>query len=192
MFGYLRRLPIWIWGALCAIILIALSTRGRLDSSQEALRLIFAAQPPSVERPFTPPRPFDLASLPVELQQAARDLLALLDTGSAGRPLEPVAETARLRIEIDQLQPVEGGLMVVGTITNRSSSELLVPISAFELRDSSGVSYLAGGGASTRLGPGTSTPLELSITLPPGRGLLLITTLPPDPPVEQRLLVAEE
>ena len=191
MFGYLRHLPIWIWGALCALILIVLSSRGRLDSSQEALRLVFAPQPGSVARPFTPPQPFDLASLPVELQQVARDLLNTLGAGSAGRPLEPVAETARLRIAIDQLQPVEGGFMVVGTITNRSRSELLVPISAFELRDSSGVSYLAGGGASTRLGPGASTPLELSITLPPGRGLMLITTLPPDPSVEQRLLVAE-
>jgi len=169
-----------------------LSTRGRLDSSQEALRLVFAPQPGSVERPFTPPQLFDLASLPTELQQTARELLVLISNGSAGRPLEPVAETARLRIAIDQLQPVEGGFMVVGTITNRSSGELLVPISAFELRDSSGVSYLAGGGASTRLGPDASTPLELSITLPAGRGLMLITTLPPDPPVEQRLLVVEE
>lgn len=190
MFERSRGIPIWLWGALLAVLLILLSTRGRFVPANDELSQIFAAQPTpaSLVPGFILPS-LKLGNLPSELEQSARDLLVRLGAGAAGRPVEPRAETARLRIHIQELQPISGGIQVLGSVTNRSNSDLLVPISAFELRDSSGVSYIAGGGASVTLHPGDSTPLELSVPLPEGRGLLLVTNLPPDPPLEQRLIV---
>lgn len=187
-----RGLPMWIWGVLAALLLIALSSRGSFGVANEALRQRFAAQPTpaGVDLPFDVPH-LELESLPPQLQDAARELLRALNRGEAGRPVEPAVESARLRIEVRELRRVAGEVQIRGQVTNISRREVQVPISAFELRDSAGVSYLAGEGASSTLRPGQSTPLELSVPLPPGRGLLLTTTLPPDPPVEQRLIAAE-
>jgi len=188
-----RGVPIWLWGAVVGLILVLLSARGNLWAPENpALSQYFAAQPtpegfdPNFELPQ-----LDISALPAELQTAARELLSTLNAGGAGRPVEPAVESQRLRVEVEELRQVEGGLQIRGRVTNISGSELQVPISAFELRDSSGASYVAGGGASAPLAPGASTPLELTVPLPPGRGLLLVTSLPPDPPVEQRLIVAE-
>lgn len=189
-----QRLPIWIWGALLGVLLIGLSvsSRGRLSPGNDALSQYFAAQPtpaglnPSLELPQ-----LDFGALPPALQDAARELWQRLGQNGTGSPLEPNVTTPRLRIEVRQLQQSEAGLQVTGQITNISQSDVVVPISAFELRDSAGASYVAGGGASATLKPGEATPLELTVPLPQGRGLLLITRLPPDPPVEQRLIVAE-
>ncbi|PDV97617.1 hypothetical protein [Candidatus Chloroploca asiatica] len=192
-----RGMPIWIWGALLGLMLIVISTGGRLmPGDNAALRQIFAAQPPGTGvgagadgGDWLPS--FDLGSLPTELQQGARDLLTRLGAGSSGRPVEPIAITPRLRVEVKELRPVADGIEVLGSITNLSSDDLLVPISAFELHDSTGTTYLAGGGASATLRSGESTSLELTVPLPEGRGLLLITNLPPDPSVQQRLIVVE-
>lgn len=190
MFDRSRGVPIWLWGAIFAALLIVLSVRGRLQPSNEALRQVFAAQAPAaIGAPAMTLPGLNLANLPSELQQSARDLLATLGAGGPGRPVEPVAETARLHVQVNELRPVAAGLQVLGTVTNRSASDLLVPISAFELRDSAGISYLAGGGASATLSPGATTPLDLTVPLPADRGLMLITSLSPDPPVEQRLIV---
>jgi hypothetical protein len=188
-----RGVPIWLWGALVGLILVVLSARGNLLApGNSALSQYFAAQPTPVgfDPNFELPQ-LDIGSLPAELQTAARELLQTLNAGGAGRPVEPMVESQRLRIAVEELRQVEGGLQIRGQVTNISGAELQVPISAFELCDSAGASYVAGGGASAPLAPGASTPLELTVPLPPGRGLLLVTTLPPDPAVEQRLIVAE-
>jgi hypothetical protein len=184
--------PLWIWGALAGVLLIVLSARSHLLVPENPLlSQHFAAQPvpagydPNFELPQ-----LDIGALPAELQQQAQTILDTLARGGAARPVEPVVTTARLRVEVRELQRAEGGLKVVGTVTNISQEEVQVPISAFELRDSTGASYVAGGGASATLRPGDSTPLELTVPLPEGRGLLLVTNLPPDAPVEQRLVVA--
>lgn len=188
-----RGIPMWAWGAIVALILIGLSSRGGFGVANQALRQQFAVQPtsagsvPSFELPQ-----LDIASLPPALQDTARDLLATLSRGGTARPVEPAVESANVRVEVRELRPTANGLQIRGEVTNIGRRELQVPISAFELRDSSGASYLAGGGASATLRPGQSTPLELTVPLPEGRGLLLITSLPPDPPVEQRLIVVEE
>lgn len=186
--------PIWAWGAIVGVLLILISTRGHLLRPENpSLSEFFAAQPtPEGYSPsFNPPQ-LDIAGLPAELQARARELLATLSAGGAGRPVEPAIESARVRVEVKELKRTDGGLQVVGTVTNISTGELQVPISAFELRDSTGASYVAGGGASATLRPAEQTPLELTVPLPEGRGLLLITRLPPDPPVEQRLIVVED
>jgi hypothetical protein len=51
------------------------------------------------------------------------------------------------------------------------------------------VTYATTGSAPTTLAPGQSTPFELGVPLPAERGLALILTLPPDPPLEQTLVV---
>lgn len=183
--------PIWVWGFVFGAVLILISTRGRLSPENVALRDVFAAQP-APNLPSLPLPNLDVANLPAELQQAARDLQAQLGAGQAGRPLEPAVETPRLRVEVRELRPSAEGMTLFGTVTNVSQGEVVVPLSAFELRDSAGVSYIAGGGASATLRPGASTPLELTVPLPPGRGLLMMINLPPDLPVEQRLIATSE
>lgn len=186
-----RGVPMWLWGAIFAALLILISSRGRLSPTNEALRQVFAAQPPPAGIGAGALPQLDIATLPADLQQTARDLLATLGAGGAGAPVQPAVETPRLRVAVRELRPTADGLQVVGEVTNISQGDLAVPISAFELRDSAGASYLAGGGASATLRPGESTPLELTVPLPAGRGLLLVTNFPPDQPVEQKLIVVE-
>ncbi len=181
-----RGLPIWAWGALVAMALIIISSRGQLVGNP-ALSQHFAMQPTPAGGAQLPN--LGIGSLAPGLQDEARKLWSQIGLGSSGAPLEPLATTPRLRIEVRELQPAGDGLKVLGSVTNISAADVKVPISAFELRDSTGASYIAGGGASATLRPGESTPLELSVPLPPNRGLLLITRLPPDPPAEQKLLV---
>ena len=56
-------------------------------------------------------------------------------------------------------------------------------------RDSAGVGYSTGGSAAVTLAAGQTTTLDLGVPLPDGRGLTLILTIPPDPPLEQVLVV---
>jgi hypothetical protein len=64
-----------------------------------------------------------------------------------------------------------------------------VPPSAFSFRDSAGISYATAGSGGTTLQPGQSTPFDLGVPLPGERGLSLIVSLPPDPPLQQVLVV---
>ncbi|EFO81568.1 hypothetical protein OSCT_0584 [Oscillochloris trichoides DG-6] len=182
-----QKIPIWMWGALVALLLIIISSRGRLVGNP-SLSQHFALQPtPAIALPLPD---LQIGNLAPDLQAQAQDLLRQIGMGKSAGPLEPVATTPRLRIEITELRPAEDGLRVIGRVTNISTAVVTVPINAFELRDSTGASYIAGGGASAALQPGEQTPLELTVPLPPGRGLLLITRLPPDPPAEQKLIVS--
>jgi hypothetical protein len=183
-----RNLPIWAWGVLVALILIVLSSRGQLVGNP-ALSQHFAMQPTPAGGGQIPD--LGIANLAPDLQDQAHQLWRQIGLGGSGAPLQPVVVTPRLRVEVRELRPDNGGLRVIGSVTNTSSASVTVPISAFELRDSAGASYIAGGGASATLRPGESTPLELTVPLPTGRGLLLVTRLPPDPPAEQKLLVAD-
>jgi hypothetical protein len=182
-----QGLPIWAWGALVALALIILSSRGHLFENP-ALSQHFALQPTPVGGVQLPD--LGIGSLAPDLQNAARKLWHQIGLGGSGTPIEPVAITPRMRVTVRELQPAGGSLKVIGSVTNIGTTDVQVPISAFELRDSAGASYIAGGGASTTLRPGESTPLELTVSLPTGRGLMLITRLPPDPPTQQKLLIA--
>jgi hypothetical protein len=186
-----QQTPIWIFGVLIALVLIVVSSRGGLGLGNAELSQHFARQPLPTGPNISLPQ-LDFAAFPPALQEAARDLRRTLGLGGPGKPLEPLVETPSLLVEITELAPIANGIAVRGTITNRSTQALTVPISAFELRDSAGASYIASGGASATLRPGENTPLELTVPLPDGLGLLLITNLPPDLPVEQRLIAADQ
>ncbi|WP_298820392.1 hypothetical protein [Chloroflexus sp.] len=180
-------IPFWIIGLLGAIFLIGISIWMQQFRTVE-LRDQFARQPaPAIALPALPQ--LELQNLGPEAQAVARALWQQITTGNPGQPIEPIASNQRLRIAINALEPTGDGIRIKGTVTNLTNADLIVPISAFELRDSAGESYRAPGSTMASLPPGGSTPLELSVPLPPGRGLLLITNLPPDPPLEQRLLI---
>lgn len=183
-----RIAPLWLWGVLVALVLIVISMRSRATLVNQALQQQFVMQPTPAGIPLTLPG-LGLDQLPLEAQQAARDMQRRLGLGESVPGLTPVAQSPRLRVEIREVKRVNGGVQVLGQVTNISPAEVQVPVSAFELRDSTGATYIADGGGNARLSPGASTPLDLTIPLPTGRGLLLTLRFPPDPPVEQVLLV---
>lgn len=185
--------PFWLWGILLALVLIGISTRSRLPPDNVALQQHFARQPtaalplPGIQLPK-----LDIGHVPPEVRQAVESVQQQLGLGQSVPALTPVAQSPRVRVEIATLQQHADGLQIVGEVMNISSTEIDVPISAFELRDNLGATYVAGGGASVRLAPGERTPLDLTVPVPEGRGVLLTLTLPPDPPVTQVLLVSDE
>jgi len=180
-------IPFWMIGLLGAFVLIGISIFMQ-QTRTVALSDQFARQPtPILPLPALPQ--LEVQNLSPEIQEMARNLWRQIGAGNRSQPIDPVGSSQRLRVIIDALEPIANGIRIRGTVTNLTTTELSVPISAFELRDSSGESYRAPGTTIANLPPGGSTPLDLSVPLPNGRGLLLITHLPPDPPIEQRLLI---
>ncbi|MEF3273745.1 MAG: hypothetical protein K6356_04985 [Chloroflexus sp.] len=180
-------IPFWMIGLLGALVLIGISIFMQ-QSRTVALIDQFARQTaPAIPLPALPQ--LELQNLAPEAQAAARAIWERIESGNRSQPIDPIASNQRLRVVIDVLEPTTDGVRIKGMVTNLTNTDLVVPISAFELRDSTGESYRAPGSTMTNLPPGGSAPLELSVPLPPGRGLLLITRLPPDPPLEQRLLI---
>ncbi|MCG8348340.1 MAG: hypothetical protein MI924_11240 [Chloroflexales bacterium] len=186
--GSNRQIPIWLWGVLLAAFLIFLSARGRLPTDNPALQQHFASQPAAASPDLALPQ-LDLSSLPSEIQSVAQNVQRQLGMGQSVPALTPVAQNQRLRVEVSAVQLTAEGVRISGTVTNISTTDLQVPIQAFELRDSTGTLYATSGNAQVRLAPGTDTPLDLTIPMPEGRGLMLRLNFPPDPPIEQILLV---
>src|SRR6266545_4685507 len=158
-------LPIWIGGILLALVLILISTRGGGVNSAVLMRR-FAPDPNAPKaQPFQLPQ-VSLPHLPEGMQRTL--------TG--------------LRVEVREVRRVSDQVKVSGAVTNISSAPLEIGVRAFAFRDSAGVTYAASG-AGTTLQPGQSTALDLAVPLPAGRGLTLLVALPPDPPLEQVLVV---
>jgi hypothetical protein len=179
--------PIWVGGILLGILLILLSTRGG-DLNSMALERRFAPDPNAPKpAPFQLPQ-VSLPSLPAGMQQTLIDLRDRFALGQAIPALTPVASGPRVRIEVGEIKRNGEQVKISGTVTNISNAPLEIGLSAFSFRDSVGVSYAASG-ASTTLRPGQSTALDLALPLPQSRGLTLVITLPPDPPIEQVLMV---
>ena len=186
-----NSIPIWLIGVLIALLLILLGTRIG-GPRNEALERQFAPRPTDPNAPT--PQPFELPqvhlpSLPPNVQQTVSDLRSRLAGGQAVPALTPVAQGPRVRTEITQVRRSGDQIEIGGTITNTTADALLIPAGSFSFRDSAGVLYAIEGGNSSVLRPGGSVPLNLSVPLPPGRGLTLILSLPPDPPVQQILTV---
>ena len=187
--GDQNRFPIWLGGILLALILILISMRGGIN--RPALTQRFAPQPTSPNAPTA--QPFELPQvhlpgLPPNVQQALTALRDRFAGGQAVPALTPVASGPRLRVEVRTVQRESDRVRVMGSVLNQTNAPLEIPTSAFGFRDSAGITYAAGGD-STTLQPGQTTPLDLSVSLPPERGLTLVVTLPPDPPLEQVLVL---
>lgn len=177
----------WVGGILAGLVLIFLTTLGG-SANTTALQRHFAPNPNSpTSQPFQLPI-ISLPNLSPEMQARIADLSDRLALGQAVPALTPVASSSRIRVEIQQIKRNGENVQISGTLHNIASSSVDVGLSAFSFRDSLGTSYAASGG-STTLQPGQSTTLDLSLGLPNGRGLTMIFNLPPDPPVEQVLIL---
>jgi hypothetical protein len=188
MHGNRQNVPAWIGGILLALILILISTRGGGVNSAVLIRR-FAPDP---NAPTSEPYQFpsvDLPSLPENVRQSLASLRDRFAGGQAVPALTPIASGPRLRVEVREVKRAGEQVHIDGTVKNIGGAPLELPIGAFTFRDSAGLSYTASGSGTT-LQPGQSTALDLNVPLPEGRGLAMIVSLPPDPPLEQ-LLVAE-
>jgi hypothetical protein len=186
------KFPLWLAGVLIALLLIAL---GRIVSGPGNPVLVqqFAPKPTDPNAPTVEPWQLPqvhLPSLPPDVQRRITDLRDRFSGGEAVPALTPVASGPRVRVEIAEVHRQGEQAEVRGTVTNIADQPLTIPANAFSFRDSDGTNYAIEGSSSTTLQPGQSTDLNLSVPLPAGRGLTLILNLPPDPPLEQVLMVA--
>jgi hypothetical protein len=181
------NLPAWIGGILLALVLIAISTRGGGVNSAALMRR-FAPDPNApTAAPLQLPK-IDLSQLPEGVRQTVASLRDRYAGGEAVPALTPVASGQRLRVEVGEVKRSGEQVQIRGTVSNIGDAALELPIDAFVFRDSAGVTYAASGRGTT-LQPGQSTTLDLTVPLPQGRGLTLVVTVPPDPPIEQILVV---
>ena len=181
------NLPAWIGGILLALVLIAISTRGGGVNSAALMRR-FAPDPNApTAAPLQLPK-IDLSQLPEGVRQTVASLRDRYAGGEAVPALTPVASGLRLRVEVGEVKRSGEQVQIRGTVSNIGDAALELPIDAFVFRDSAGVTYAASGRGTT-LQPGQSTTLDLTVPLPQGRGLSLVVTVPPDPPIEQILVV---
>jgi hypothetical protein len=177
----------WIGGILLALALILISTRGGGVNSAVLIRR-FAPDPNApTSAPLQLPK-IDLSNLPEGVRRSVASLRDRFAGGEAVPALTPIASGPRLRVEVREVERSGEQVRVSGTVSNVSGAALDLPIDAFVFRDSAGVSYAASGRGTT-LQPGQSTTLDLTVPLPEGRGLTLVVALPPDPPMEQILVV---
>ena len=130
----------------------------------------------------------DLSRLPEGVRRTVASLRDRFSGGQGVPALTPIASGPRLRVEVHEVKRNGEQVRVSGVVSNISAAALDLPIDAFVFRDSAGVTYAASGRGTT-LQPGQSTNLDLTVPLPQGRGLTLVVTLPPDPPIEQILVV---
>jgi hypothetical protein len=186
--------PFVLGGVLVALVLILLGSRlGGVVSPNPVLLKQFEAQAFDPNAPT--PAPFQLPqvslpSLPADVRQGVSDMYNRYTGGDAVPGLTPVATGARLRMEIAQVQRQGEEVRVTGSVSNVSSEPVTVPAEAFAFQDSAGTRYSVQGSGRATLEAGQSTSFDLSVPIPPARGLTLILDLPPDPPLEQ-VLVAE-
>jgi len=182
-----RNLPAWVGGVLLALILILISTRGGGINSAVLVRR-FAPDPNApTAAPIQLPQ-IDLPSLPEGVRRSIAALRDRFAGGQAVPALTPVASGPRLRVEVREVKRSGAQVHVGGMVSNISAAPLELPIDAFTFRDSAGITYTSSGSGAS-LQPGQSTPLDLSVPLPEGRGLALVVSLPPDPPLQQILVV---
>src|SRR5262245_28398537 len=181
------KLPAWIAGILVALALIIISTRGGGVNSAVLIRR-FAPDPNApTSAPLQLPK-IDLSKLPEGVRQTVASLRDRFAGGEAVPALTPIATGQRLRVEVREVKRNGEQVQVSGTVSNIGNAALELPIDAFVLHDSAGMTYAASG-RGTALQPVQSTTRDLTVPLPTGRGLTLVVTLPPDPPMEQILVV---
>jgi len=182
-----QHLPAWLGGILLALILILISTRGGGVNSAVLIHR-FAPDPNApTSAPFQLPK-VALPSLPESVRQSVAALRDRFAGGQTVPALTPVATGPRVRVEVREVKRTGAQVHVGGTVGNVGPGVLELPLDAFVFRDSAGITYAASGRGTT-LQPGQSTALDLTIPLPEQRGLSLVVTLPPDPPLEQVLVV---
>lgn len=184
-----NRIPIWLGGIVLALILIFISTRG--GAGNQALSQHFAPQPTDPNAPSPAPLALPqvrLPGLPPDMQSTLTSIGARIAGGQSVPALTPVVSGPRIRVTIPQIKREGDRILVSGSVENLSDKPLAIPTNAFSFRDSAGVVYTTSGDSST-LQPGQRVALNLSVSPPAERGLTLVVTLPPDPPLDQVLIL---
>jgi hypothetical protein len=182
--------PFLIGGILLALVLIGTFLFN--PPNQAVLSRQFTAQPPDPSQPTL--APFELPQvrlpdLPVNQQTTIADITQKLAKGQAIPALTPEAKNTNVQVSVSEIRRSGERVSIRGNLKNIGSTDLQVAPAAFLFRDSLGVSYSTEGTGATTLQPGQQTPFDLTVPLPSGRGLTLIVDLPPDPPLEQVLVV---
>lgn len=185
-----RGVPFWLIGVIVALLLILIGQRMSGGGANPVLVQRFAPRPtdPNAPAPIDLPQ-VSLPSLPPQLQQTFSSLRDRLAGGQAIPALTPVASGVRVRVEIDEIRRIGDSVQVKGQIVNIADQPISIAADAFSFLDSAGISYTLGADGATVVPPGRSSPLDLSVPLPEGRGLTLTVNLPPDQPIRQTLIV---
>lgn len=187
--------PAWLGGLALAIVLIAIGLVINTGNPDPVLVQQFAPQPTDPNAPTAEPIQLPAVQLP-ELAPDLRDTITgLRDRFAGGEPvpaLTPVATGVRARVEVNEVRRAGDTVQVRGTVYNIADQPVAIPPDAFSFRDSQGVQYSVTGSGGATIQPGDSSAFELSVPLPHDHGLVLILSLPPDPPIEQTLLVATQ
>jgi hypothetical protein len=187
-----KKIPMWVGGIVLALVLIVVSNRGSGGLTNPVLIGRFVPRPTDPGAPPAPPFQLPqvhLPSLPPAVQDTVIKLRDRFAGGGAIPALTPVANSARARVDISEVRRVGDQVQIKGSVVNLSDTPLTIPPGAFSFRDSAGVTYSTGGSAAVTLASAQSTTLDLGVPLPDGRGLTLILTIAPDPPLEQVLVV---
>lgn len=190
MYQEKQQIPFWLIGVVVAVLLILVGQQISGMGGNQELTKTFEQNPAANPAPpgFELPK-VDLPSLPPEVQQAVQAAQEKLNIGETVPALTPVATGIRVSVNVSAVKRSGGNVQVRGELKNIADQSLDVPATAFSFRDSAGIAYTLGGSGATTVQPGQTAPFDLSVPLPAGRGLTLIVTLPPDPPIQQTLVV---
>ncbi|MEM8532461.1 MAG: hypothetical protein AAGF95_16580 [Chloroflexota bacterium] len=187
-----KQVPFWLIGVLIALVLILIGNQIGSQPNNVELSRAFEPVPTDPNAPTVPSIEFPevtLPELPPEVQQGVVGLRDRLAGGQSIPALTPVANSNQLQIDITQLRREGEQVHIQGQISNIASSSVNIPATAFSFQDSAGTTYGLNGNAITTLEPEQSTDIDLSVPLPPDLGLTLIVAVPPDPPIQQILIV---
>ncbi len=184
-------LPFILAGLLLAVLFIGSS----FFASPPNLRVLQPRFLPQTPDPSGPTDvPFELPqipqpSLPPDVQSKLKGLQDRLSGGQAIPALTPIVQEQGIQIEVRELRREGEAIQVRGSIKNTGTSKLTIPPDAFVFRDSAGVRYGTQGANGATLNPGEHVEFDLGVPLPEGRGLSLILSVPPAPPIQQILFV---
>ncbi|MDZ4718100.1 MAG: hypothetical protein SH847_06475 [Roseiflexaceae bacterium] len=184
-------MPFVVVGVVVALILIVVTFQSR-PPNETILQRQFAPQPIDPSQPTLAPFELPQVSLPdvpPDVRTTISDLTQQLASGKSVPALTPTMAGPSVQITIQGLSRSGDTISVRGQVTNISKQRLTIAPEAFLFRDSTGISYATEGSNPATLQPGEQTSFDLSVPLPEGRGLTLILTVPPDPPIEQTLMV---
>lgn len=160
------------------LLILLVSIRACTPDGQTVLQTRFAAQGATESARATAGEP--IVPLPAPIQSLSETTVARLQGGEAVVPMTPVVTNDALKVDIQQLQSVAGGLQVKGTVRNNGKKALKVPLSAFRFTDQTGTVYAAQGDAAATLPPGGQTSLDLTLPIQNPTSLTMVVELPAD------------
>lgn len=156
-----NRLPVGLVAVVIFIVLLALVQllNRQYATPTAGLQQQFAASPPAPNA-----GQIELPAIPTNLAGLARTTAARIMGGLASRPLDSTGRNAAMQVDITNIQPVDGGLHLTGSVTNISAAPLEVTLDSFKFTDAGGTVYASSGSPPTTLQARQTAPLD--ITLP--------------------------